>query len=154
MARRARTSPSASKNSLLNALNSLAGRSKRCTKNSKPAGTKLSKQAEARAFTLDFGAVHVTVELAELHEGATAMAIYSERRIVLDPKRIGAANLTATLLHECLHHIDDLYLGGKLSGEKDEHPMLDVLATALDLMLTKNWDKFAMLYEAKRIANA
>lgn len=154
----ARTQKSAKRNSSRSALNSLVAASKNCAKGSRRAGISSSKKADfPKPFALDLGAVSVTVEIGELHENAQAMALYGDRRIILDTKRIGGQNLTATLWHEVLHHLDELYLGGVLGGDKDdceEHRRLNTLANVLDLTLTRNWTKFAQLYGAKGKANA
>jgi hypothetical protein len=104
-------------------------------------------------LALDFGAAYVTIELGEIHSGDCAVSLNRDRRIVIDPRNTGPANLTATLLHECLHQIDDLFLGGYLGGAEDspEHKRLDVLANCLDMLWSRNFKVFKELYEAKQM---
>lgn len=111
----------------------------------------MSKKADEPNFLLDLGAVYVTVEIGDLHNGALGLTKYADRKIILDVAKIGGQNLTATLLHECLHHLDDLFLGGTLGGAEDsiEHKRLDTLANVIDMLISRNWLKFRELYDAK-----
>lgn len=111
-----------------------------------------SREKPNEAFVLDLGATKVSVEFGELHESAQAVALIGDRRIVLDARRVGEQNLMPALWHELLHHIDDLflpeYLGGK-TDESPEHLKMDVLANCIDMILSRNWESFRELYDAK-----
>lgn len=115
-----------------------------------PAAECSVKPAKIKPLKLDLGACTVTVEFTEMHDDSIGRAVYADRRIILDPARIGEQNLTTVLMHECLHHLDDMYLGGALTkngGNADEHVNLDVLARVLDMMLRLNFQTFATFYE-------
>ncbi len=98
-------------------------------------------------FVLDLGAAYVSVEEGELHEKACAVALFPERRIVIDVARTGGARITGTLWHECFHHLDDLFLGQWLSDK--HHTRLDIIANLIDMTLTRNWQVFRQLYDTK-----
>lgn len=106
-----------------------------------------------KPLKLNLGAVTVTVEFTEMHGEAMGRAMYADRRIILDPAQIGEQNLGAVFLHEVLHQLDDLYLGGALgksgNGDKNEHVNLDTLARVLDMTLRLNWTVFESFYGDK-----
>ena len=100
-----------------------------------------------KPFLLDLGAAVVRVEVGELHDKACAVSLLQERRIVIDMARTGGQELTQTLLHECLHHLDDLFMAQWLSNK--HHKRLDIIATMFDLLLTRNWAIIKTLYDEK-----
>ena len=103
-----------------------------------------------KPFVLDLGARQVKVELGELHD-KLGYAMLKERRIILDPAQ-GGQEITASLWHEVMHHLDDVYMDNWLGGDHDEdakHGRLDVLANLIDMVLSKNWKIFNELYKAR-----
>lgn len=103
--------------------------------------------SKAKPFILDLGVRQVCVELAELQD-KLGYALLKKNRIILDPTQDGQ-EIGASLWHEVLHHIDDLYFGARLFGDDDkdpEHPKLDAFSNILDMILDKNWNVFKQLY--------
>jgi mannose/cellobiose epimerase-like protein (N-acyl-D-glucosamine 2-epimerase family) len=99
-----------------------------------------------KPFVLDLGAAHVVVEMGELHEDACGMALLAERRIIIDPRKSDGQGITSTLWHEGYHHLDDLFMGRWLDKHHDK---LDILANLTDMTITRNWQIFKVLYEAR-----